>query len=173
LQREPRQKIPGIMSRCADVTVATVRPDGAPRATVVSFVHDGLLLHFGRGSKSQKAANIAHEPRVSAAMTAPRDRWMSIEGLSMAATALPVSDASEAAEVARRMDRRFPHIPDIELDAAEDQMTVIRVRPKLISVLDYAKGFGHTDLVGVAADDIAGTLETMRHHRLIPTRTGA
>jgi len=96
-----------------------------------------------------------------------------IEGLSIAATAEPVCDASEVAEVGHRTYRRPAQILDIEPDAAEDQMPVIQVRPKLISVPDYAKGFGHADLVGVAADDIAGSLETMRHHWLIPTRTGA
>ena len=58
-------KILDILDRWPDMTVATVRSDGAPQATVVSFVHDGLRIYFGTGAQAQKAANIAREPRVS------------------------------------------------------------------------------------------------------------
>jgi hypothetical protein len=30
-----------------------------------------------------------------------------------------------------------------------EEIAVYRVLPKVVSVLDYAKGFGHTDLVSV------------------------
>ena len=45
---------------------------------------------------------------------------------------------------------------------------VMRVRPTVLSILDYSKGFGHTDLVSIEAGDIAETLDSMRHHWLIP-----
>jgi hypothetical protein len=28
-----------------------------------------------------------------------------------------------------------------------DQITIVRLVPQVVSVLDYSKGFGHTDLV--------------------------
>jgi hypothetical protein len=34
-------------------------------------------------------------------------------------------------------------------------VAVFRVAPEVISVLDYSKGFGHTDLVAISAADRA------------------
>ena len=87
MQQELKAKILEILGDCHDMAVATVRPDGAPQVTVVSFVHDGMLIYFGCGVNSQKAANIAGEKRVSVAMTAPYADWMESRGLSLAADA--------------------------------------------------------------------------------------
>src|SRR4051794_28114815 len=43
MKQAVRETIIDLLSRCKDMTIATVRPDGAPQATVVSYVHDGLL----------------------------------------------------------------------------------------------------------------------------------
>ncbi|MCG8504244.1 MAG: pyridoxamine 5'-phosphate oxidase family protein [Sphingomonadales bacterium] len=167
MKHELQQKILDILPRCKDMTVATVRPDGAPQATVVSFVHDGLTLYFGCGAESQKAKNIAQEPRVSVTMTPPYDDWMQIEGLSMAATASEVIVPSGFAEVGRMMYERFPQIADVG-PVSPDAVKIFRLRPEIVSILDYTKGFGHTDLVTVGASDIAETLESMRHHWVVP-----
>lgn len=37
------------------MTIATIRDDGYPQATVVGFVHDGLTIYFGSDRNSQKA----------------------------------------------------------------------------------------------------------------------
>jgi hypothetical protein len=67
------------------------------------------------------------------------------------------------------MIRRFPAATALEAPAA--QMKIFRVRPRLVSVLDYRKGFGHTDLVRVGDDDIAETLSIMSHHwPIVPDR---
>ena len=50
----------------------------------------------------------------------------------------------------------------------DEAMTVFRLRPTIVSVLDYTKGFGHTGLVTIDADVIAGTLESTRHNWLVP-----
>jgi hypothetical protein len=41
---------------------------------------------------------------------------------------------------------KFPQIAQFAVDA-EAGLAVFRINPKVISVLDYTKGFGHTDLV--------------------------
>jgi Pyridoxamine 5'-phosphate oxidase len=169
MQRVLQSKILEILANCHDMTVATVRPDGAPQATVVSFVHDGMLIYFGCGATSQKAANIAHDPRVSVAMTMPYAGWNEIAGLSLAAQAEEVTGANELNLFLGLIDDRFPEASQIEVPP-NVAMKVFRLRPSVISVLDYAKGFGHTDLVTVEAEAIAETLDSMRHHWLVPTR---
>jgi general stress protein 26 len=168
MQHVLQHKILDILANCHDMTVATVRPDGAPQATVVSFVHDGMLIYFGCGAISQKAANITHEPRVSVAMTMPYAGWNEITGLSLAAEATEVTDPGELNNVMSMINARFPQASEIEVPP-DVAMKVFRLRPTVISVLDYTKGFGHTDLVSVEADAIAESLDSMRHHWLAST----
>ena len=88
-----------ILSKSLDITVATNRADGWPQATTVSFVSDGLTLYFGTWSRSQKAANITRDGRVSVTADAPYTNWEGIRSLSMAARAEFVTDAVELARV--------------------------------------------------------------------------
>ena len=147
-------KIVTILDRCPDMTIATVRPDGAPQATVVSFVHDGLQIYFGTGREAQKALNIEREPRVSVTVTAPYADWQHIEGVSLAGIAGEVTSAQEKALVDKLMFDRLPQLMD-SIEQFQNETKLFRVRPTLVSVLDYSKGFGHTDLVAVHADDLA------------------
>lgn len=145
-------KILSVLDRSPDMTIATVRPDGAPQATVVSFVHDGLDIYFGTGAGAQKAANIARDPRVSITVTAPYGDWLHIQGLSLSGVASTVTSAEELARVYALMVGRFPQLAAMsDRDRAETRL--FRVVPTVVSVLDYTKGFGHTDLVTVGPAD--------------------
>ena len=155
-------RITNILSRCTDMTIATVCPDGAPQATVVSFVHDGLLIYFGCGAQSQKAENIAHNRRVSVTVTAPYADWMHIQGLSLAGAASEVTSAHEKESITKLMRERFPEAAGIQ-QAEPLPLNLFRVRPSLVSILDYTKGFGHTDLVAIGADDITESRSSLRH----------
>jgi general stress protein 26 len=157
-----RAKIVGILSRSMDMTIATVRPDGAPQATVVSFAHDGLTIYFGCGAEAQKAKNIALEPRVSITVTAPYQNWLQIQGLSISGTASEVTSPDEMETLGRLMMARFPQLLNV-LPSDGTAMKLFRVRPSFVSVLDYTQGFGHTDLVEIGADDIAGSRGSLRH----------
>ncbi|WP_208866489.1 hypothetical protein [Mesorhizobium sanjuanii] len=86
----------------------------------------------------------------------------------MAATAAEVVLPSELTEIGRLMVQRFPQISAIQPSEAAP-VKLFRARPTIISVLDYSLGFGHTDLVKIGADDIAETLDRMRHHWLVGT----
>lgn len=50
------------------MTLATVRPDGWPQATIVNFAADGLRLYFVVSARSQKLANLRRDPRASIAI---------------------------------------------------------------------------------------------------------
>lgn len=133
------------------MTVATVRPDGWPQATTVGYVNEGFLLYFLCGKDSQKAANIAHDNRVSLAIGHDASQLMQIKGLSMAALAEAVTDQSEAERVLAKLPNKYPqqHGLTIAMPKPED-VRIFRLTPTVISVLDYSKGFGHTDLVTVS-----------------------
>lgn len=130
-----------------DLTLATVRPDGYPQATTVSYAHDGLDLYVGIGKDSQKASNIRHNNKVSLTINLPYDDWRNIKGLSMSALA-EILDADADIEAAKAcLLRRFPQIAEWAEPPMAGDVAFLRIRPQVISVLDYSKGFGHTELV--------------------------
>jgi hypothetical protein len=73
---------------------------------------------------------------------------MEIGGLSMAARARPVTDRGEAEKAMALLLSRYPEQKSLALPMPSvDEVCIVRVTPVVISVLDYRKGFGHTDLV--------------------------
>ncbi len=143
-----RDKIVAILGGGSEMAIATVRPDGFPQATTVSYVHDGVTLYFGTAADSQKARNIALNDKVSLTVNLPYDRTEEILGLSMGALAARVTDPAEIANVGELMLKRFPEGADFGPDEA-DAIVIFSVKPVVISVLDYRNGIGHTEMVTI------------------------
>ena len=79
-----RRKILKLLDQHRLMTLATNRPDGWPQATV-GYVKDGLTLYFLCSLKSQKAANLARDSRVSlTSVDHDVSKPMAIAGLSTA-----------------------------------------------------------------------------------------
>lgn len=153
------QDILSILRDGKDLTVATLRADGAPQATVVSYASDGLRIYFGCGDGSQKARNLALDGRVSMAITLPYVDWSQIRGLSLFGRARRLEDADAIVRVGELFFEKFPEVA--QYAAGADTPAMFEVTPEVISVLDYRKGFGHTELVGVADAAGEGRIETL------------
>lgn len=143
-----RNRILTLLDQHRTMSLATLRPDGWPQATTVGFAHDGLTLYFLCGPDSQKASNLALNDRVSLTIDRDSPQVMDITGLSMAAHAERVIDRAEAEKALGLLLQRYPeqHSFPLPMPKPED-IAIFRVKPDVISVLDYSKGFGHTDLV--------------------------
>ncbi len=146
-----RRKILAILDQHRIMTVATLRPDGWPQATTVGYANDGLTLYFLCGLDSQKARNLARDNRVSITIDHDTNEVMEITGLSMAARCEPVLDPAEGEKVMRLLMAKYSpqKLPTPELPKPEE-VRLFRVKPEVVSVLDYTLGFGHTDLVKAA-----------------------
>lgn len=143
-----RRKILALLEEHRIMTVATLRPDGWPQATTVGYANDGLTLYFLCGRDSQKASNLARDDRASLTIDHDTPQVMQIKGLSMAAHARRVTDPAEAEKALRLLMQKYPHQESAPLEMPKpDEVAIFRVTPKVISVLDYTKGFAHTDLV--------------------------
>jgi nitroimidazol reductase NimA-like FMN-containing flavoprotein (pyridoxamine 5'-phosphate oxidase superfamily) len=143
-----RRKILALLDEHRIMTVATLRPDGWPQATTVGYVNEGLTLYFLCGLDSQKARNIARDNRISLTIDHDTADVMAITGLSMAAHAYPVEDRAEAEKVLQMLPAKYPDSPPLPMKMpTPDEVRLFRVTPVVISVLDYSKGFGHTDIV--------------------------
>jgi nitroimidazol reductase NimA-like FMN-containing flavoprotein (pyridoxamine 5'-phosphate oxidase superfamily) len=141
-----KQEIISILDDANDMTIATVREDGYPQATTVSYVNDGLTIYFGCASNSQKAKNLARDSKVPLTVNLPYTSWNDIRGLSIGGKAERVTDPQEVDQAGHLMFEKFPQIARYAPAELED-IILFRVTPEIISVLDYRKGFGHTDLV--------------------------
>jgi uncharacterized protein YhbP (UPF0306 family) len=144
-----KKKILALLEQHRVMTLATLRPDGWPQATTVGYVNEGLTLYFLCGLDSQKAANIARDNRVSLTIDHDTDQVMEITGLSMAARAERVVDRADAERIIGMLPLKYPaqNVPLPGPMPKPEQVCIFRLTPVVISVLDYTKGFGHTDLI--------------------------
>lgn len=147
---EIRKGVLAILWQHRIMTVATLRPDGWPQATTVNYVNEGLTLYFFCGLHSQKAANLARDERVSVTIADDRSELMATTGLSLAAHAQAVADKAEADRIVRLIMARFA---GASLPIPMSRLRVFRLLPTVISLVDYSKGFGHTDLVSAEHAD--------------------
>lgn len=148
MHKSIRTQILQLLDQHRIMTLATIRPDGWPQATTVGYAHDGLTLYFLCGPDSQKATNLARDERVSLTIDHDSDQVMDIQGLSMGARAQQVLAPSEADKALRLLLSRYPEQNSLPLPTpSPSDLRIFRVTPIVISVLDYSKGFGHTDLV--------------------------
>ena len=143
MEEELKNKILTLLDQHRIMTIATLRPDGWPQATTVGYANEGLTIYFICGSDSQKAANLARDDRVSLTIDHDTPQVIEITGLSMAAHARLVVETAEASKALHMLRLKYPELP---VPMPED-VRIFRVTPTVISVLDYSKGFGHTDLV--------------------------
>jgi general stress protein 26 len=155
------------------MTIATNRPDGWPHATMVRYVNDGFLLYSFVAGNSQKYANVLRDPRVSIAIGSDATQPLDIKGLSLAGTACVVTDQGEFDYVNELQLQRYPEYADLPRTSRETQrisrqpvsgrVVLLRIASEIISVLDYSRGFGHSDLITFSDRDLDLHLESRRH----------
>lgn len=131
------------------MAIATIRPDGWPQATLVGYASEGILLYFAISRTSQKFANIERDNRVSIAIGRDFHDPGSIRGLSIAAHVSEVSDPEQRDRALERLLDQHPGLKRLETPSLTDDMVVMRAAPAIITIIDYSKGFGHSDLLSV------------------------
>ena len=158
------------------MTLATNRPDGWPQATTVGYVNDGFLLYCYVARNTQKYANILRDARVAIAIGSDAPRPLDVKGLSLAGMASAVTDQDEFDAVSALRLKRYPEYADlpppvlhegalrrISPQPSSDGVVLLRIAPEIISVLDYSKGFGHSDLVTFSERDLDVHVGSARH----------
>lgn len=134
------------------MTMATNRPDGWPHATTLGYANDGFKIYCFVARLSQKYSNIIRDPRVSAAIASDFTQPLDIKGLSLAGKAVPVTEESEFKRACAIFMKRYPEYAS--WPAPNPAISpMLRITPTIFSVLDYSKGFGHSDLVKVEQTD--------------------
>lgn len=131
-----------------NMSLATVRPDGYPQATTVAYANDGLTLYFACERDSQKARNLRRSPKVSLTINKDWVGWEKITGLSMGGTAKILERPADTRRAQALLARKFKEMKGL---SAQDLAATafVRVQPKVVSMLDYRRGFGWTRQVRV------------------------
>lgn len=131
-------RVLGILSENRVMAVATLRADGWPQATMVGYIHDGLVLYFAVGRDSQKLANLARDPRVSIAIGHHEPGESGPRGLSLAATVSEVTDADAVRRLNDLILERYPEQAVFTPSGAS--VAVMKALPVVISLIDPASG---------------------------------
>lgn len=148
MEEAVRAQILELLKQHRDMSIATLRPDGWPQVTTVGYSNVDTTLYFLCGRESQKAANLARDDRVSLTIDHDTPQVMEITGLSMAAHASLVTDPAEAQRALELLLQKYPAQQGVPLPMPKpEDVAVFRVVPVVISLIDYSKGFGHTELV--------------------------
>ncbi len=145
-------EIRAILDEGKDLTLATLREDGWPQATTVSYASDGLAIYFGCGGASQKARNLTRDDRVSLTVNLPYGPWSEIRGLSLAGRARRLTDPAEIGRISALFVAKFAPEIGQNLPEGAGEIAFFEIAPQVVSVLDYRQGFGHTDLVTLSPD---------------------
>lgn len=149
MDKSTEQFVLDIIAQGKDLTLATVRPDGYPQATTVSYANDGMDIYVGIGKDSQKANNLRCNNKVSLTINAPYRDWNEIKGLSISGTAEFINETQELQHAADCMIKRYPQLVEWTRSNQTNDVLLLKIRPQYLSVLDYQKGFGHTELLQI------------------------
>jgi general stress protein 26 len=156
------------------MSISTNRPDGWPQTTLVGYVNDGFLLYCFVAQNSQKYANIRRDPRVSIAIGSDAADPRNIKGLSLAGMASLVTDRGEVEHVSALRRKRYPEyaalsppvqgsMPETAPEPGPRLVVMVRIAPEIISVVDYSKGFGHSDLITFSERDLDLHIASLDH----------
>jgi len=128
------------------MTLATIRPDGYPQATILNYINDGLTLYFATDATSQKAGNIKLNNKVSVAIASQTEDFHKLSGLSLSGTAARILNKDAAEELALRLFRTLPQSKRF-VPQDPGQLAIYAITPVAISLIDYAAGFGTSYLL--------------------------
>jgi uncharacterized protein YhbP (UPF0306 family) len=141
-----RAKILEVLQSQHLMTLATIRPDGYPQATIVNYINDDLTLYFATDAASQKVGNIKLNNKVSVAIASQTEDFYKLSGLSMSGIATRVLDKETAEELSMGLFRRLPQSKRF-VPQDSKQLAIFSVAPVAISLVDYASGFGTSYLL--------------------------
>ena len=143
-----KDKAVGILDSNRLMAISTLRPDGWPQCTMVGYANEDIIIYFVISRASQKFANIERDDRVSLVIGRDFHDPATIKALSIAAHASEVRDPAQRRRAVKLLLERHPGLTRLEAPT-EDHSAVMRASPAIITILDYSKGFGHSDILTV------------------------
>jgi len=131
------------------MTIATVRPDSWPQATMVGYANQGFRIYFLIYRTSQKFENIRQNNRVAITVAHEPAQLRDIKAVYAGCSAFEVTDLAERSRAWELLAKRHPNLTDLAPpeDAA---VATMAADCKHVSVLDYSQGLGHSETLTLA-----------------------
>lgn len=145
-----KQPAIAILDQNRIMTVATVRPDGWPQATIVGYANQGLRLYFLIYRTSQKFENIAHDGRVSIAVGHEPQQLRDVKAVYAGCHAHEVMDLAEKSRAWDLLAEKHPNLTDLAPPQA-DEVATMAADCVHVSVLDYSLGLGHAESMTIGS----------------------
>lgn len=146
--------VEGILRAGRELVLASIRPDGSPHASTLSYASDGLKVYCAISLDSQKAHDIRHDGHVAYVVNSPYHTWAEIRGISVDARASMLNQTEELQLAATLLLQKYPEFSKVISNTKAlpwPGLLFITLQPQLISMLDYTQGFGHTEQFSVPA----------------------
>jgi len=138
----------GILNDNKIMTVATIRPDGWPQATIVGYANEGFQLYFLIYRTSQKFANISQDNRIAITVGHEPTELRDVKAVYAGCTVKEVTDLGEKSRAWTLLAERHPNLTDLAPPQTSEVATMV-AHCKHVSVLDYSKGLGQSESLTV------------------------
>jgi nitroimidazol reductase NimA-like FMN-containing flavoprotein (pyridoxamine 5'-phosphate oxidase superfamily) len=125
------------------MSIATVRPDGWPQATIVGFANVGLKLYFLVYRTGQKFANMTHDGRVAITVGHEPAQLRDVKAVFAGCTVRELTSLAERSRAWLLLAERHPQLTDLAAPGTDEVATMV-AELKYVSVLDYSSRIGHT-----------------------------
>jgi general stress protein 26 len=147
MKQDLEKAIVSYLDKHRHMALATVKDDGSPYASTVSYVNKGLTIFFMTDPSSQKGKNIASCPKVGVAISEDYLDWDKIEGVQLAGSVEWITDQTELKQVQQMFAQKFPQVHKYlaGYGVTIDIIPFLRITASSINYLDYSKGFNHWD----------------------------
>lgn len=148
ISQDKVQWVEAILATGRELVLASIRPDGTPHASTLSYANDGLKIYCAISLDSQKAHDIRHDAHVAYVVNSPYQSWAEIRGVSVDAKASMLNQPDELQLASALLLRKYPEFSAVISDTRVlpwPGMLFISLQASAISLLDYAQGFGHME----------------------------
>ena len=124
-------------------TLATVREDGTPQASGITYVNDGFIVYFAMDPQSYKKKNIDRNPNVGLAIFKDYYRWDKARAVQLGGKCEIVTDKDEISRIETLIVEKFPWVVGyagaMEWAVRVGPVPYYKITPKTIAYLDYDK----------------------------------
>jgi len=126
------------------MTIATLRPDGWPQATIVGYANQGLRLYFLIYRTSQKFRNILQDQRVAITVAHEPAQLRDVKAVYAGCVVHEVTELAERSRAWELLAKRHPNLTDLA-PPENAEVATMAADCKHVSVLDYSQGLGHAE----------------------------
>jgi len=150
---ELRDRIAALLDAHHVMSLATLSLSG-PHAASLFYAHDGFTLFWVSDPTSRHSVELDADGRVAATIATDYADYATIQGLQLSGRARRVADDAERARARQILEARYPFLAQL-LDAdVRDRYAraqIYRLDVVRFVLIDNTRGFGHKDVLDVAA----------------------